>query len=156
MRMQTIEARLKKVEREREKLSKQLEGSRRKQFTALPAKYGMKNMDEFINALLPYASTAFAEKLGRKIQPAPAPKQPSTNGAHPGNGASSGTSASSDSRRRYTPEQQSAVKAALEKGDKTVAEISQELEVSPFTIVAWKKRWGLVKARKAPAARKKS
>jgi hypothetical protein len=154
--MQMIEARLKKVEREREKLTRQLEGSRRKQFSALPAKYGLKNMDEFISALLPYASNAFAEKLGRKSQPAPAPKQPSTNGAHSGNGASSGNGAGSDSRRRYSPAQQSAVKAALEKGDKTVAEISQELEVSPFTIVAWKKRWGLVKTRKAPASRKKS
>ncbi len=40
------------------------------------------------------------------------------------------------------------MKRAVEAGGKTVEEISRELGPTVFSIKAWKKQWGLTRARK--------
>ena len=142
MKLQSIEARLKKVEREREKLTKQLETGRSRFFSAIPAKHGFKSIDALIQALAPYASPAVRSRLGRGktgSKPASAPRkpQPSTALTH------------------YSDAQKAAVRAAVKKGGKTVPEISKETGVGPYTIIDWKKKWGLAKKRRKTAAKKK-
>src|SRR5262245_36184677 len=103
MTIQSIEAELKRVERRREILRRQLEDRRTKQFTAIPAKYGFKSMDAFIVALSPYASSRI--KLRLADESASAVPRPART-AIPAKAAGGG-------RTKYTEQHKAAVKAAL-------------------------------------------
>lgn len=152
MTIQLIEAKLRKIDAERERLHRELETRRLKQFTSLPAKVGLRNVDQLIISLAPYASAQLRARL-------------TVNGtaaaSRPGRPSSSKTVGSarngSTGRRnaRYTDQQRAAVKEALAKGDRTVAQISKALGVAEPSIIDWKKKWGLVKKRKKSAAAKK-
>jgi hypothetical protein len=138
MKLQALETKLKKIERERDRLSRQLQTSRAKHFGAIPAKYGYRSVDALISALAPYASPAVRSRLGNSTTSAAAKAKKSAKSARP---------------TRYSDQQRAAVRALLEKGGKTVPEISNETRVAITSIIDWKKKWGLVKKRKA--ARKK-
>jgi hypothetical protein len=95
----------------------------------------LKSIDALILSLAPYASPRLRSRLG-------------------GNGADSSSAAPGKRRgntskgTRYTSAVKAAVKAALVKGGKTAAQISQEYGPSVFSINDWKKQWGLAKSRK--------
>jgi transcriptional regulator with PAS, ATPase and Fis domain len=146
MKIQAIEARLERIEREGERLRKELADRRRKHFTALPAAHGMRSVDDLIDALLPYAS--------RKYRPGKATSAPRTPQKPKAPVARAAGRPGGDQRRKYSDQQKAAVKAALQKGDKPVSQIAREMKVSAHTIIGWKDDWGLVKRRKKKAARK--
>jgi hypothetical protein len=152
MNLLTLRAKLTRVERQRLKLEQQIQKGSKKQLDALPARVGLKTIDELILELLPHASPrirsqvesngAAAPSTGRRpvgrprkdASAAPAPK--STGGAAKSKGV------------RYTDDTKQAIKEALEAGGMTVSAISEKFGASPFSINQWKKRWGLTKVRK--------
>lgn len=137
MNLQTLQAQLNQLERKRQLLEKRIKDRASRQYAALPAKVGLKSIDDLILQLLPYGSTGLRSRLGQ-------------NGA--GNGASNGKRRGRPPRKsrgtRYTADVKAAVKSAVEAGGKTVAEISREFGPSVFSIKDWKKQWGLTRARK--------
>mgnify|MGYP003694382775 CR=1 FL=1 len=62
MTIQTLEAQLKKIERQRALLSKRLAARKARQFTALPAKVGLRSVDALILSLSPYAIAEVARE----------------------------------------------------------------------------------------------
>jgi len=141
MNLQTLRAKLTRVERQRSKLELQIKTGSRKQFDALPGKVGLKSIDELILELMPYASPRVRAKVGLNGHGAAAPAA-----ARVGRGKRSVAEKSTGTR--YTEDTKQAIKQALEKGGLTVAQISEKFGASSFSINQWKKRWGLTKARK--------
>jgi hypothetical protein len=141
MNLQTLQAELNRLERRRQTLEKRIKARASKQFAALPARVGLKSIDELILQLLPFGSTSLRSKL---------------NSGHAGNGAAAPTATGKRRGRpplrsrgtRYGADVKAAVKKAVEEGGKTVAEISREYGPSVFSIKDWKKKWGLTRKRK--------
>jgi hypothetical protein len=144
MNLQTLQAELNRLERRRQTLEKRIKARSSKQFAALPAKVGLKSIDELILQLLPYGSTGLRSKLG---------------GEHAGNGAAAAAPPDTGGKRRgrpplrsrgtrYGADVKAAVKRAVEAGGKTVEQISREYGPSVFSIKDWKKKWGLIRKRK--------
>jgi hypothetical protein len=136
MNLQTLQAELSKLERKRVALEKRIKARASRQYAALPARVGLKSIDDLIEQLLPYGSKGLRARLG---------------------GASADASATGKRRgrpprrsrgTRYTSDVKAAVKAAVEAGGKTVAEISREYGPSVFSIKDWKKKWGLTRKRR--------
>lgn len=142
MNLQTLQAELNRLERRRETLEKRIKARASKQFAALPARVGLKSIDELILRLLPYGSNGLRSKL-----------HPSRSG----DGAAASAAAPGKRRgrpplrsrgTRYGSDVKAAVKRAVEEGGKTVAQISREYGPSVFSIKDWKKKWGLTRKRK--------
>jgi hypothetical protein len=139
MNLQSLQAELNRLERRRETLEKRIKDRAHKQYAALPARVGLKSIDELILQLLPFGSTSLRSKL---------------NSGHAGNGAAAptgkrrGRSPSRSRGTRYGADVKAAVKKAVEEGGKTVAQISREYGPSVFSIKDWKKKWGLTRKRK--------
>jgi hypothetical protein len=137
MNLQTLQAELERLERRRQTLEKRIKARASKQFAALPARVGLKTIDELILRLLPYGSNGLRSKL---------------HSAQAENGAATsprrGRPALRSRGTRYGAEVKAAVKRAVEEGGKTVAEISREYGPSVFSIKDWKKKWGLTRKRK--------
>jgi hypothetical protein len=136
MNLQTLQTQLNQLERKRQQLEKRIKDRASRQYAALPAKVGLKSIDDLILQLLPYGSTGLRSRLNQ-------------------NGAANGTIGKRRGRpprksrgTRYTADVKAAVKRAVEAGGKTVAEISREFGPSVFSIKDWKKQWGLTRARK--------
>jgi hypothetical protein len=139
MNLQSLQAELSRLERRRQTLEKRIKARASKQYAALPARVGLKSIDELILQLLPFGSNSLRSKL---------------NAGHAGNGAAAaagkrrGRPASRSRGTRYGADVKAAVKKAVEEGGKTVAEISREYGPSVFSIKDWKKKWGLTRKRK--------
>jgi hypothetical protein len=153
MNLQTLRAKLTRVERQRMKLEQQIKVGSKKQLDALPARVGLKTIDELILELIPYASPSIRSKIQSNGSGAPAaatgtgrPRgRPRKSAGAP---AAKSTPAAKSKGMRYTDDTKQAIKEALEAGGMTVAAISEKFGASPFSINQWKKRWGLTKARK--------
>ena len=137
MNLQTLQAQLNQLERKRQQLEKRIKERASRQYAALPAKLGLKNIDDLIIQLLPYGSSGLRSRL-------------SQNGALPeaAGGKRRGRPPRKSRGTRYTADVKAAVKKAVEAGGKTVAEISREYGPSVFSIKDWKKQWGLTRTRK--------
>lgn len=137
MNLQSLQAQLNKLERKRQQLEKRIKSRASQQFAALPARVGLKSIDDLIVQLLPYGSKGLRSRLG-----AGGAEGTATTGKRRGRPPrrSRGT--------RYTADIKAAVKAAVEAGGQTVAEISREYGPSVFSIKDWKKQWGLTRKRK--------
>ena len=141
MSIQTLETQLKKIERQRALLSKRLAARKARQFTALPAKVGLRSVDELILSLSPYASPRLRGSL-------------TGNGAKPIRKQGAAKNVVRRGRpARYGDEVRASVRKLLEQGQMTSAAIGKKFGVSPYTIKDWKKQWGLAKKRRR-AARK--
>jgi hypothetical protein len=138
MNLQTLQAELNRLERRRQTLEKRIKARSSKQFAALPARVGLKNIDELILQLLPYGSTGLRTKLG---------SGQAGNGVAPA-GKRRGRPPLRSRGTRYGADVKAAVKRAVEEGGKTVAQISREYGPSVFSIKDWKKKWGLTRKRK--------
>jgi hypothetical protein len=140
MNLQTLQAELNRLERRRETLEKRIKARASKQFAALPARVGLKSIDELILRLLPYGSNGLRSKLH------------TTRGGDGADGAAPGKRRGRPPLRsrgtRYGADVKAAVKRAVEEGGKTVAQISREYGPSVFSIKDWKKKWGLTRKRK--------
>lgn len=136
MSLQSLRAKLLQVERQRQKLQKRIQTTSKKQLEALPAKVGLKSIDDLILELVPYASPRVRAKAG-------------LNGS--GDVVAAGRKADRPAKSkgtRYAADTKEAIKAALQKGGMTVAQLSEKYGASSFSINQWKKRWGLTKPRK--------
>ena len=137
MNLQSLQAQLNQLERKRQALEKRIKSRASRQFAALPARVGLKSIDDLIVQLLPYGSSGLRSRLGQ---------------ASTGNGTATGKRRGRPPRKsrgtRYTADVKAAVKRAVEAGGKTVAQISREFGPSTFSIKDWKKQWGLTRARK--------
>ncbi len=149
MNLQTLQAQLTKLERRRTLLEKRIKARATKQFAALPARVGLKSIDDLILQLLPYGSNKLRSKLGA------AETKAGREGEEGGKGVSTGAPGKRRGRpprrsrgTRYTADVKAAVKRAVEAGGRTVADISREYGPSVFSIKDWKKQWGLTRARK--------
>jgi hypothetical protein len=139
MNLQTLQAELNRLERRRETLEKRIKARASKQFAALPARVGLKSIDELILRLLPYGSNGLRSKLH--------PSQRG-DGALAPPGKRRGRPPLRSRGTRYGADVKAAVKRAVEEGGKTVAQISREYGPSVFSIKDWKKKWGLTRKRK--------
>lgn len=144
MSIQTLEAQLKKIDRQRARLTRQLEIRKTRQFTLLPTKVGLRNVDELILSLAPYASPKLRARLpgnsGQPMSAAPA--------------VSAGRRAAHGRPARYSEDVRASARKLLEQGELTGAEIGRKLGVSRFTIKDWKKGWGLAKKRRRAPKKK--
>ena len=138
MNLHTLQAELNRLERRRQTLEKRIKSRSSKQFAALPARVGLKSIDELILQLLPYGSTGLRSKLGSTS---------AGNGAAP-SGKRRGRPPARSRGTRYGADVKAAVKRAVEEGGKTVAQLSREYGPSVFSIKDWKKKWGLTRKRK--------
>ena len=141
MNLQTLQAELNRLERRRQTLEKRIKQRTSKQYAALPARVGLKSIDELILKLLPFGSNGLRSRLHaapRAEGSASAAVQGKRRGRPPLR--SRGT--------RYGADVKAAVKRAVEEGGKTVAQISREYGPSVFSIKDWKKKWGLTRKRK--------
>ena len=142
MNLQTLQAELNRLERRRQTLEKRIKSRASKQYAALPARVGLKSIDELIVRLLPYGSSGLRSKLG--TSPAPAGNGSSVVASGPRRGRPPSRSRGT----RYGADVKAAVKRAVEEGGKTVAQLSREYGPSVFSIKDWKKKWGLTRKRK--------
>jgi len=135
MNLQALRVELSKLERKRVALEKRIKARASQQFAALPARVGLKSIDDLIVHLLPYGSKGLRARLGSAEAP----------------GTVTGKRRGRPPRRsrgtRYTADVKAAVKAAVEAGGQTVAEISRQYGPSVFSIKDWKKKWGLTRRR---------
>ncbi len=140
MNLQSLQAELARLERRRQTLEKRIKARASRQFEALPAKVGLKSIDDLILKLLPYGSSGLRAKLGSAR---------AANGLWPAGAGKRRDRSSLRSRgTRYGADVKAAVKRAVEEGGRTVAEISREYGPSVFSIKDWKKKWGLTRRRK--------
>lgn len=135
MNIQSLKAELTKVERRAQRLQRQIQSRTKRQYTALPARVGLKSIDALILNLAPYASPRLRSRLG-------------ANGADTPSAAPGRKRGNKSKGTRYPAAVKAAVKAALMKGGQTAAQISQQYGPSVFSINDWKKQWGLAKSRK--------
>jgi hypothetical protein len=136
MNLQSLQAELNKLERKRVALEKRIKARASQQFAALPARVGLKSIDDLIVQLLPYGSKGLRARLGAGESGASAA------------GKRRGRPPRRSRGTRYTADVKAAVKAAVEAGGRTVAEISREYGPSVFSIKDWKKKWGLTRKRR--------
>jgi hypothetical protein len=145
MTIQSLEAQLKKIEKQRNLLTKRLETRKARQFTSLPAKVGLRSVDELILSLTPYASSKLRNLAGNGTQ-------------HIRRGRKKVSAKKATRRGRASPFRQEirdSVREALNKGEMTSAEVGRKFGVSPYTIKDWKKKWGLSKERRRRTTPKK-
>src|SRR5512138_1899644 len=63
MNLQTLQAELNRLERRRQTLEKRIKARTSKQYAALPARVGLKSIDELILKLLPFGSNGLRSRL---------------------------------------------------------------------------------------------
>jgi hypothetical protein len=136
MNLRSLQAELDKLERRRQILERRIKERASRQFAALPARVGLKSIDELILKLLPYGSSGLRARLGVAALDGRLDGAPRTQGPVRSRGT------------RYGADVKAAVKRAVEAGGKTVEQISREYGPSVFSIKAWKKKWGLTRARR--------
>jgi len=148
MNLQSLRAKLLQVERQRQQLEKRIQTSSKKQLEKLPGKVGLKSIDDLILELLPYASARVrgqATKLNGDHEGAAVAATTAPRRGRPPKSASGAPakSAAKSKGTRYASETKDAIKAALEQGGQTVAQLSEKFGVSSFSINQWKMRCGL-------------
>jgi hypothetical protein len=136
MNLQTLQAELDRLERRRQTLEKRIKERASRQYAALPARVGLKSIDELILKLIPYGSSGLRTRLSSASSP---------DGF---TGKRRGRPPARSRGTRYGADVKAAVKRAVEEGGKTVAQISREYGPSVFSIKDWKKKWGLTRTRK--------
>jgi hypothetical protein len=136
MNLQTLQAELDRLERRRQTLEKRIKDRASRQYAALPARVGLKSIDELILKLIPYGSSGLRTRLSSG----------GVDGAFAGKRR--GRPPARSRGTRYGADVKAAVKRAVEEGGKTVAQISREYGPSVFSIKDWKKKWGLTRRRK--------
>jgi hypothetical protein len=130
MKIEAIKAQLSRVERQRSVLKQRMDELRRRELAKLPQHVGLATIDELIQVLVPHASPALRERLSRI-------DDGDGHGDH-GDGAR---------RVRFPPELRARIRAELEAGGKSVAQLSREYGPSHPTIMGWKREWGLTRPR---------
>jgi hypothetical protein len=132
MKIETIKAQLSRVERQRSVLKQRMDELRRRELSKLPQHVGLATIDELILVLVQHASPALRERLARIDG-----TETTDPGAEP----------DSARRARFPSELRARIRAELEAGGKSVAQLSREYGPSHPTIMGWKREWGLTRPR---------
>jgi len=136
MKIDAMKAQLSKIERQRHALTRQIQALQEKRLAALPAQVGLGSIDGLILALMPHASSTLRTKL-QAIE---------LNGAD-GEAAGVGHLNGNGKRARFPEALKVQIKAELEVGKKSVAQLSREYGPSHPTIMGWKREWGMTHPR---------
>jgi len=149
MKLESLQLELKRTQERAKKLQTQIANREKAVYTGLPRKVGLKSIDELINALAPYASSAMRAKFESRSS--------STSQPAAATSTQTGTkSAPAKSSKRvlgqYSNDLKKTVRLAMEKGVDGRS-ISREHNIPYATLKKWKKRWGLTSQR-APAKKK--
>jgi transposase-like protein len=137
--IEKIRAQLTRIDREKRALEQKIQVIQRKKLVALPKQVGLDSVDSLIAALAHHASPSVRVHL----------QSMSFNGL----GSSDSAQGSGNARRvRFSAEMRARIKAELETGKKSVAQISREYGPSHPTIMGWKREWGMThpKPRRVP------
>jgi len=129
MKIETIKAQLNKVEKQRSVLKHRMDELRRRELARLPQHVGLETIDELILVLVQHASPGLRDRL-------------TSADSRDGQG-----SPDSSRRARFGAEVRERVRAELEAGGKSVAQLSREYGPSHPTIMGWKREWGLTRPR---------
>jgi hypothetical protein len=141
MKIDAMKAQLSKIERQRHALTRQIQALQEKRLAALPAQVGLGSIDNLILALMPHASSTLRTKL-QAIDVHHAD----------GDGAAAGYLNSNGKRARFPETLKAQIKAELEVGKKSVAQLSREYGPSHPTIMGWKREWGMTHPRPRKSA----
>jgi hypothetical protein len=134
MKIDAMKAQLSKIERQRQALERQIQSLQRKRLAALPAQVGLDSIDSLILTLLPHASASLRARL-QAIEP---------DGSMAGQ---SGAGTINGKRVRFPQSLREQIKAELQAGGKSVAQLSREYGPSHPTIMGWKREWGMTHPR---------
>jgi hypothetical protein len=142
MKIDAMKAQLSKIERQRHALTRQIQALQEKRLAALPAQVGLGSIDGLILALMPHASSTLRTRL----------QAADLNGAD-GEAVGTGYLNGNGKRARFPETLKAQIKAELEVGQKSVAQLSREYGPSHPTIMGWKREWGMThpRPRKNPA-----
>lgn len=133
MKIEAMKAQLSKIERQRQALERQIQALQEKRLSALPGQVGLDSIDSLILALLPHASASLRAKLHLYEMD--------------GHGTALLDGQGNGRRARFPESVKEQVKAELQKGGKSVAQIARELGPSHPTIMGWKREWGMTHPR---------
>jgi hypothetical protein len=132
--IEKIKAQITRIDREKRALEQRIQIIQRRKLVALPKQVGLDSIDSLIAALAHHASPSVRIQL----------QSMSFNGSgsfDPANGSGNAR------RARFTAEMRARIKAELEAGKKSVAQISREYGPSHPTIMGWKREWGMTHPR---------
>jgi hypothetical protein len=143
MKIDAMKAQLSKIERQRHALTRQIQALQEKRLAALPAQVGLDSIDGLILALMPHASSTLRTKL----------QAIDLNGAE-GEALGAGylNGDGNGKRARFPEALKAQIKAELEVGKKSVAQLSREYGPSHPTIMGWKREWGMTHPRPRKSA----
>ncbi len=142
MKIDAMKAQLSRIEKQRNALTRQIQALQEKRLAALPAQVGLDSIDSLILALLQHASPSLRSRL-HSIDLNGAEADLQGVGYQNGNGK----------RARFPEVLKEQIKAELQTGKKSVAQLSREYGPSHPTIMGWKREWGMThpRPRKSPA-----
>ena len=130
--VRTIRTQISRLERQREALDQKIRTLQRKELHALPGRMGFENTDQLILALAEYASPALRMRL-------------QSFGATATSMTIDPMSNVAGARTLFPQAVKEKIRAALQSGEKSVAQLSQEYGPSQPSIRAWKRAWGLTR-----------
>ncbi|MEP7247790.1 MAG: hypothetical protein ABI885_29460 [Gammaproteobacteria bacterium] len=131
VRLDSLKRQLSRLERRRQSLERQLQARRIQQLKCLPGQVGLADLDELVLALIPLTSAALRAQLSSLTQ------------KHAGFSEGSGA----PGKRKFSCEVKARVKAELQAGGKSAAQLSREYGPSHPTIMGWKREWGMTHPR---------
>jgi hypothetical protein len=134
MKIESMKAQLSKIERQRQALERQIQSLQEKRLTALPGQAGYESIDSLILALMHHASSSLRTKL----------QAVELNAA---NGATLVGPPINGKRARFPQTLKDQIRAEIEAGGKSVAQLSREYGPSHPTIMGWKREWGMTRPR---------
>ena len=132
--IERIKAQITRIDREKRALERKIEALQQQKLTALPRQVGLESVDSLIVALGPYASQALRMRLqSMRFEGADEETLAAPNGVA--------------KRTRFSAEMREQIRAELESGAKSVAQIAREYGPSHPTIMGWKREWGMTHPR---------
>lgn len=132
--IEKIKAQITRIDREKRALEQKIQVIQRRKLTALPRQVGLDSIDSLIVALAHHASPSVRIHL-------------QSMSFNAGLGLETAEESSHARRQRFSAEMRARIKAELEAGKKSVAQISREYGPSHPTIMGWKREWGMTHPR---------
>jgi helix-turn-helix, Psq domain len=152
MKLDSLNAELRKVERRRLQLEQKIKAQSALLFKSLPGKVGLKSVDALVLALVPYASPALQQRIegavSAQASKAAAPKRANPAIAAPMKSTAAKAPKQTRGRAGHPEEKMTAARRAFQDGKLTIREISTKHGVPTDTLKKWKRKWGLTEAPK--------